>query len=137
MKKKQYQLFTLILLLFITSCSKESIENDFRNAFDCEFENNTNFIGICLNGSETAFKNETLTYASKATANFTEIQWEVVSGDIEIVTIDNTLDDDLPKSIATIQFNSNFNGGTIKVTAIDNNSNSIAEVSNYTIALEN
>lgn len=137
MKNLAHHFLKLFILVAVLSCSEEQIDSNFKNVFDCQLDSDINFIGVCLNGATAANPNETIIYASKATANFSEIQWEIESGDIEILDIDSSIDNNLPKSIVTLQFNSNFSGGSIKVTAIDANSNSVAEISNYTIALEN
>ena len=129
-------LFSIILLCSM-SCTKETMDINFKNAFDCEFEARPNFVGMCLNGSENALRNETLTYAAKATSNFSEIQWEIEFGDMDIIDIENSNDSGNLRSIATIQFNSNFNGGSIRVFATESNSVAFAEISNYEIALEN
>ncbi|WP_299113389.1 hypothetical protein [uncultured Winogradskyella sp.] len=133
---KKINLLFLALFSLILSCTKDSIDENFKNAFDCEFDSNPNFIGICLNGSTLALKNEVLTYASKSTSNFSEISWEIESGNMEILNIDASVENGVNKSIATIQFNSDFNGGSIRVFTIDSNSNAFAEISNYAITLE-
>ena len=133
---KKINLLLLMLLAITFSCTKDSIDENFKNTFDCEFDSNPNFIGICLNGSTLALRNEILTYASKSTSNFSEISWEIETGNMEILNIDESIENGINKSIATIEFKSDFNGGSIRVFSIENNSNNFAEISNYAIALE-
>jgi hypothetical protein len=130
--------FTFLSLLLLTiSCTKdETLDYNPKSVFDCEFDDNPNFIGICLNGSTNASPNESLVFASKATSNFTEISWEIQTGNMSIVSIETSLANDLPKSLATIQFNSDFNGGTLKVIATNDTDSNFSEISNYTIIAE-
>lgn len=137
MKNKHLtQLFTFILLILTFSCSKEDSNNsDIINVFDCQLDDDINFIGVCLNGPTSSNPNEKNTYTSKASANFSEIRWEIESGSMQILNIENSFDNNLPKSVANIQFNSDFTGGSIKVISIQNGSDNSAEISNYRIDL--
>ncbi|MBC2844510.1 hypothetical protein [Winogradskyella flava] len=127
----------IFILFFVSSCSDESVDEDIKNVFDCEFEDNAEFVGICLNGSTRASPGDELKYASKTTANFSEIIWEIESGSMEILDIENSIEDDNYKSIATIHFKEDFTGGSLKVLAIDINSNNFAEITDYVIELQN
>ncbi|TCK67381.1 hypothetical protein DFQ05_1155 [Winogradskyella wandonensis] len=137
MKKYFTITLKLIILVLFISCSKDSIDNNINNAFDCQLDSDPDFIGICINGSTLANANETLIYASKSSSNFSEIIWEIQSGNMEIIAVENSFDGDLPKSLATIQFNSDFTGGSIKVVANSENSNNFAEISDFIIEVTN
>jgi len=128
---KNVTLYAILMLfgLLITSCSSNdddeiAIEN-LKNVTDCSlsFSANANedFVGICLDGTPFALPNETITFASKATPNFSEIVWTVESGSMEILNIENSIEDDEEpgrlKTIATIKFNSDFSGGVIRTDA--------------------
>ena len=89
-----------------------------------------------MDGAIAVLPNEVLTYASKSTANFSEMLWTIESGNIEIVSIENSVVDGFNKSIATLKFYSDFTGGSLKVKAV-NTSGELAEISNYPIELEN
>lgn len=139
MKKQFFIAFTLkiFIILLVASCTKDSINENTKNVFDCELGENSDFIGICLKGAEFVNPDEELKYASKSNSIFSEIQWEIESGNIEILNIDNSIQGDFYKSIATIKFNADFTGGSLNVKAIDSNGNYFAEVTNYVIELQN
>ncbi|OZV66398.1 hypothetical protein [Winogradskyella aurantia] len=138
MMKKVLNILTLITILGAISCNSDESEIQInpKSVTDCSLNSDPNFTGICLDGATSVLINETITYASKATANFTEIQWTINSGNIEIQSIENSIDDGMLKSIATIKFNSDFDGGSLNVKAINDNGE-LAEIQNYTIELEN
>jgi len=102
MKTFRFTFLSLLLILTISFTKEETLDFNTKSAFDCEFEDNPNFIGICLNGSTNANPNDKLVFACKATANLTEISWEIQTGNMSIISIETSLDNDLPKSLATI-----------------------------------
>jgi hypothetical protein len=125
MKNQTIFLFLFALVTLTISCTKNddsepTVEN-LRNFTDCELNTDPEFNGICLNGSNTASQNEVLTFASKSSAVYSEILWTVESGNIEILEVENSVENGINKSIATLKFNFNFSGGEIKVISTNNN----------------
>jgi hypothetical protein len=140
MKNQTIYLLLFLFIAFTISCSNDNdtepeIEN-LKSVTDCGLSTDPQFKGICLDGATSVLPNEVITYASKSTANFSEILWTIESGNMEILSIENSVVDGFNKSIATIKFNSNFIGGSLKVRAI-NDSDELAEISDYQIGLDN
>ncbi len=140
--KKLLKVITVLILLTIISCeSDENVENgiktNLKSVFDCDLNTNPISTGICLDGATSVLPNEIITYASKSTFDYSEILWTIESGNIEIIKIENTIVDGFNKSIATIKFNSNFSGGSLKVKANLKNNLGSAGISNYQIELGN
>jgi hypothetical protein len=140
MKNQTLYVLLLVYITFTTSCSndndiKPTVENP-KSVTDCELRTDPEFKGICLDGATSVSLNEVMTYASKSTANFSEILWTIESGSIEILNIENSFVNGFNKSIATIKFNSDFSGGSLKVIA-SNASGASAGIYNYRIELEN
>ncbi|OUR97673.1 hypothetical protein A9Q86_15785 [Flavobacteriales bacterium 33_180_T64] len=138
MKNHSFYFILLVIFTLTIACSNEEddifiIENS-KNATDCELTIlPTTLVAICMNGSDFAFPNETLTYASKFASTNCDYLWTVESGDIEILNVENSIVNSFTKSIATIRFGSDFSGGVISVKAEDTLSEGIIE---YTIELE-
>ncbi len=135
--RRVLRVFICITLLGAISCESDAseIEINSKSVTDCSLNSSPEVTGICLDGAKAVLSDETLTYASKATSNFTEIVWTIESGSIEILDIENSMDNGLLKSIATIKFDTDFSGGSLRVNAINNNGE-LAEISNYQIELE-
>lgn len=131
MKNQIAHIALLMSLLLVSSCSNnddtEPIFNNSKNVTDCSLSYSANpneyFIGVCVDGTNSALPNEVITFASKATPNFTEIVWTIESGSMELINIENSVENDIElgrlKSIATVQFNSNFTGGILRANAIN------------------
>ncbi|OUR94264.1 hypothetical protein A9Q87_01050 [Flavobacteriales bacterium 34_180_T64] len=136
MKYQNLVLILLVLITFSISCTneEENITENPLNLADCELNQSSDplisQVAICLNGADFALPNDTITYVSKfdATSSATdlEILWTIVSGHMEILSIETSIEDGLRKSIAIIQFNSDFSGGQINVKGIDNNTDEFA-----------
>jgi len=123
MKNQTIYLLLLLCFTFIISCSSDdesdlTLENS-KNVTDCDLSTDPLFIGICLDGATAVLPNDRLTYASKSTSNFSEMIWTIESGSMEILTIENSISNGFNKSIATIKFNSDFSGGSLRVKAIN------------------
>ena len=129
---KNHPLLWICLFALFFSCNDEPVENNLRSAFDCELNLDSDFIGICINGVEAAMANETLRYASKASAIFDEITWSINSGNLEIIEVETTVEEDYILSIAIITFAQDFDGGSISVVATDT-FNNIAQIPDYQI----
>jgi hypothetical protein len=130
----------VVCITFTTSCSNDNdteptIENP-KSVTDYGLMTNPEFKGMCLDSATSVSLNEVMTCASKSTANFSEILWTIESGSIEILNIENSFVDGFNKSIATIKFNSDFSGGSLKVIASSAKGES-AGIYNYRIELEN
>jgi hypothetical protein len=137
--KKSLKTFSIIFLISFLSCSSDESEltANPKSVTDCELTITPDFFGICLDGAESALPNEIITYASKFTSTNSEILWTIASGNMEIINIETSITTDgLRKSIVTIQFNSNFSGGSINVKGLDNNGVEFAEITGYPIVLE-
>ncbi len=140
MRNQTVYLLLIALLGFTVSCSTddngESIVENIKNVTDCGLSTDPQFIGLCMDGAESAIPNEVITYASKSTLNFSEISWIVESGSIEILNVENSITEGANKSIATIKFKSDFSGGSLKVRTF-NDEGEFSEILNYQIELEN
>ena len=89
---------------------------------------------MCIDGPRVVSKNEIITYASKTTIDDANLQWITNTEGVEILNIENSIDIGMPKSIATLKFNSNFNGGTISVIISNDD---LESTTNYPIELQN
>ncbi len=132
MKKLSINLLLSISLIISTSCSNNdttepTVEN-LKNVTDCALnysaDDNNYYIGICLDGTNSALPGETITFASKATANFSEIIWTVEEGNIDIINVENSMENSVEigrlRTVATLRFDADFSGGSIKAEAINN-----------------
>ena len=128
--KKVLNILIIVTLLTTVSCDNDDsvVELNPNSVTDCSLSYTVDldqyFVGICLDGTNSALPGETITYASKATPNFTEIIWTVESGSMEVMgivtSVENNVENGRLKSIATIRFNSDFSGGSLKAEAINN-----------------
>ena len=134
--KINFYILGILAGLLLLSCTEDDINTEFRNATDCDLNPSPGFIGLCLNGSQFARPNDLLTYASKSTTNFSEIVWEITDGNMTIVSVENTTQANALKSVASIQFQDNFNGGRLKVAAMSANDSDFVEIMNFEIELE-
>lgn len=146
MRIQNTYLLLLLSILLTVSCSNDddagTVEN-LKNVTDCSLSYSANpneyLVGICLNGTNSAKPNETITFASKATANFSEIIWTIESGSMEIINVANSTENIVEvgriKTIATIKFNSDFSGGIITAEAVNDNGERAAM--NHIIEVEN
>ncbi|WP_103867473.1 hypothetical protein [Aquimarina sp. I32.4] len=95
-----------------------------KSVTDCELTiEPTTSVSICVEGTDFALPNETITFAStfysrNDIASNSQFSWTIESGGMKILNIENTFDGLIAKSIATIQFNSDYTGnGVIRVNA--------------------
>ncbi|TYP69911.1 hypothetical protein [Aquimarina intermedia] len=130
------QLICLVTILFIlSSCADdeniaEKQTTNKKNVTDCELtiEPNT-LVSICVDGASVALPDEVITFASTfysknddpATSQFL---WTIESGSMQIMNIENTFDELIAKSIATIKFSSNYSGNGIIVVKAENETGS-------------
>lgn len=131
MKNQTNYLILLLFFLLTSSCSNnddtEIIVENSKNVTDCSLSYSANpneyVVGVCLDGTNLAIPNETVTFASKATPNFSEIVWTIESGNMEIINVENSIENDVEsgrlKTIATIKFNSDFYGGILRADAVN------------------
>lgn len=127
--KKLFIITQLSLFIILISCSTEDqlsefIPVDSKNTTDCALAIDSNtLVEICLEGTDFAQKNDVLKFASSfyvknEDASNSEFEWSIQSGSMEIVKVDNYIEGDIAKSIATIEFGSSFSGsGLITVNA--------------------
>ena len=133
----RFKHYSLTVILFAAlSCSPEPVEQSYKNATDCTINDTEGFQGICLNGSKYASPDDVLTYASKATPNYDRIEWSIENGNLSIQSIEETVEEGMLKSIATLQFKSTFSGGSIRVVASTSNNSEFVEITNYEITIE-
>ena len=125
-----------MILLMILNCAPEPVDKNYKNATDCTILDTEDFQGICLNGSKYASPNDVLTYASKVTSNYDRIEWSIENGNLSIQSIEETVEEGMLKSIATLQFKSTFNGGSIRVVGSTYNNSELVEITNYEITIE-
>lgn len=147
MKSQTINLLLLMSVLLTTSCSNnddtEITVVNLKNVTDCSLsfseDDNEYVVGICLDGTNSALPDETITFASKATPNFTDIIWTVESGSMEIMNVDNSIENSVEvgriKTIATIKFNSNFSGGSLRAEAVNNSGENASLI--HQISMEN
>jgi len=117
----------LMIVVFIFSCSNddsiEAIVNDSKSVTDCGLSVTPNtLVSICVDGTDFASPNETITFASKlfpasGDASNNQFVWSILNGSMEILNVENSIDGDFAKSIVTIKFNSDYSGGKIRVDA--------------------
>ena len=140
-------IFYLLVFVFITistSCTKEddtepTFEN-LKNVTDCDLtiEDDT-LVSICIDGTDYALPNDVITFAStfyskNDNPSDTQFLWTVESGQMEILSVENSIDGALAKSIATIKFNSDYIGsGIISINA--ENTSATANTEHF-VALE-
>ncbi|TAI47605.1 hypothetical protein [Flagellimonas allohymeniacidonis] len=122
----------LILALILSSCTsdEDNSENQTINpksVTDCDLtiEANT-LISICVDGTDLASPNEVITFASKFfskgdVVSNSQFLWAIESGSMQILTVENTFDGTVAKSVATIQFNSDYSGGGLITVRAENN----------------
>jgi hypothetical protein len=124
-------IFVCVLTITSVSCSSnddiDQIESSF-SANDCDLENSNLLVAICVNGASRVTAGQTVSFASKfrseGSTSSATFEWNIESGSMEVLEIVNTVvDESVTKSVATIKFNSNFDGeGVIRVVAADSES---------------
>ncbi|MDF4202762.1 hypothetical protein PXD56_07340 [Maribacter sp. SA7] len=125
MKKSINLLLLVAITAFQFSCSSDDNDNEAslnpKSFTSCDLGDFTpTSTKICFNGADFALPNETITFATEFNARVATITWTIESGNIEIINIDESATGSTLKSIATIKFNSDFNGDAVlKVTAKD------------------
>ena len=128
MKNRIPYLLLFVFVTLTTSCSNDdvtepAIEN-LKNVTDCgiTIEPDT-LVSICVDGTDFALPEETITFAStfyskNDNPSNTVFSWNIESGNMEILNVENSTDGLIAKSIVTIKFNSNFSGnGLVNVNA--------------------
>ncbi|QWX84598.1 hypothetical protein H0I23_02830 [Cellulophaga sp. HaHaR_3_176] len=130
--KNKFIYSALLLVLLNFSCSNDDSpeieatnENSVTNC-DLTIKPET-AVAICVDGADFALPDEILTFASTFysrgdTASNSTFVWTIESGSLEVLSIENSVDGQIAKSVATIKFNSDYSGnGVVKVDA-DNDS---------------
>jgi hypothetical protein len=145
MRNQTIYFLLLVFITLTTSCSNdddsEPIIENLKNVSDCgiTIEPDT-LISICIDGTDLALPNETITFAStfyskNDNPSDTQFLWTVESGNMEILNIENSIDGTIAKSIATIKFNSDYIGnGVIGINAENATGTGIIE---HFVELEN
>ena len=126
MRKSIKLLLLIAIATFQFSCSSDDDANtdvnlSSKSVTDCGLGQMTETsLNVCLDGAELALPNENITYAAKYNSLDAEFTWNIMSGSMEVINVENSISDGISKSIATIKFNSDFNGqGVIEVFAED------------------
>tara|TARA_R110002051_G_scaffold56046_8_gene103958 strand:- start:10198 stop:10629 length:432 start_codon:yes stop_codon:yes gene_type:complete len=126
MKKSINLLLLIVIATFQFSCSSDDDTNadvnlSSKSVTDCGLGDITDTsLNVCLDGAELALPNENITYAAKYNSLDADFKWTIMSGSMEVINVENSISDGFSKSIATIKFNSDFNGqGIIEVFAED------------------
>jgi len=126
---KNHAIYTLLLMFItlMTSCSKDDTNltsENLKNVTDCGLTIEPDTLNsICVDGTNLALPDEIITFASSFFSkndnpNETQFSWIIESGDMEVLNVENSIDNLIAKSVATIKFNSNYSGnGIIKVFA--------------------
>ena len=138
MKKSINLLLLIAIATFQFSCSSDDDNDASLNPKSVTTCNLGDFsptgVKVCLNGTDYALPNETITFAAEYNARVAYFTWTIESGSMEIINIEDSATGTTSKSIATIKFNSDFNGDAVfKVKAKD--SRGSGEVT-HVIALE-
>lgn len=131
MKNQTIYLLLLAFITFATSCSNEDdtpepVINS-KSVTDCEITiESTTLVSICVDGTDIALPNEIITFASSFYSknnnpSNTQFFWTIESGNMEILNVENSIDGLIAKSIATIQFNSDYSGNGVIGTNAENN----------------
>ncbi|VXC32775.1 hypothetical protein [Maribacter litoralis] len=125
MNKPLNILLLAALVIFQFSCSSDDDDNEAslnpKSFTSCDLGDfSPTSTKVCFNGTDFALPNETITFATEFNARVATITWTIESGSIEIINIEESATDSTLKSIATIKFNSDFNGDAVfKVKAKD------------------
>ena len=127
--KNQFTSFLIFILIFLSCTSNDDMpENQAINPIsvtDCGeliIELDTT-VGICVDGTDFALPDEIITFTSTFysrgdSPSSSHFLWTIESGSMEILNVENRFDNLTAKSIATIQFNSDYSGnGLIRVNA--------------------
>lgn len=117
----------LFALMFLISCSSndEAIildpADNSKSVADCGeafVSPERNY--FCLGGAPEVLPGEILNYAFKHNSRNTDVTWSIESGEMEILNIETSVSGDFTISIATIKFDSDFDGGFLKASSIPN-----------------
>ncbi|KSA13978.1 hypothetical protein I600_571 [Maribacter dokdonensis DSW-8] len=124
MKKSITLLFLIVITTFQFSCSNDDNDDSSLNpksVTTCDLGDfSPTGVKVCLNGADYALPNETITFAAEYNARVALFTWTIESGSMEIINIEESATGSTSKSIATIRFNSDFNGNAVfKVKAKD------------------
>ncbi|MGO4918930.1 hypothetical protein [Maribacter spongiicola] len=139
MKKSINLVLLIVIATFQFSCSNDDDDNEAslnpKSVTSCDLGDfSPTGVKVCLNGADFALPNETITFAAEYNARVATFTWTIESGSMEIINIEEIATASTLKSIATIKFNSDFNGDAVfKVKAKD--SRGSGEVT-HVIALE-
>lgn len=138
MKKSIKLLLLVAIATFQFSCSSDDDNDASLNPKSVTTCNLGDFsptgIKVCLNGADFALPNETITFAAEYNARVALFTWTIETGSMEIINIEESATGSTSKSIATIRFNSDFDGDAVfKVKAKD--SRGSGEVT-HVVALE-
>ncbi|MGB5819849.1 MAG: hypothetical protein WBG90_10225 [Saonia sp.] len=128
MKKQPIYLLLFVFLSFTSSCSNdddtEPTNENLKNVTTCELTIRPDTqVSICIDGTDFASPDEIITFASTFFSkndipSNAQFLWNIESGSMEIMNVENTVDGLIAKSIATIQFKSDYLGnGVIRVNA--------------------
>ncbi|WP_298756722.1 hypothetical protein [uncultured Psychroserpens sp.] len=132
MKKLTLGLLLVVYVMALSSCSNNDdiepeIEN-LKNVTDCNITIEPDLlVAICIDGTDVALPDEIITFVSTFYSKIdiaanTQFMWDIESGNMEILTIENSVEGSIAKSIATIRFDANYSGsGIIGVTAENDN----------------
>lgn len=110
MKLKKITLLPLILLLLI-GCSKDD-ENE-----EVLCSNDLNYDRCCLAGEHNASPNESLTFIYFFARTNATVEWEIIDGEATVIDVETSNSNGRTKSIATIQFNTDFTMARFGATA--------------------
>lgn len=128
MKNRIVSLLLFGFVIVIASCSNDDatdpiIENA-KDVTDCGITiEPLTLLSICVDGTDFALPEETIKFAStfyskNDNASNTVFSWNIASGSMEILSVENSTEGLIAKSIATIRFNSDYSGnGLIRVDA--------------------
>ncbi|WGK63592.1 hypothetical protein [Croceiramulus getboli] len=106
--------------LFLVSCNNDDDGDDLDREAEARIEceqaiSDSKGTVCCTLGAATASPGDLKTYEYNNNFNFIDVEWEILSGDITIVSEDDTF------ATAEVSFGPNFTGGTIKARAQDGN----------------
>mgnify|MGYP005992066013 CR=1 FL=1 len=106
---KKIKLFAFVFSIFLFSCSENNetkIEltdtSDLPGTCDLTYEGTI----CCIQRNTSLELNKTVEYQYLSNFVYTKIEWEVLNGDIEIIS-------DIDSNILKIKLRDNFNGGEI------------------------